>query len=211
MLIKNVSLQGTNGFELLAVSEGEELVPKLESLMFDAAPTDLSPLKTLIAGALLFGNRRLERIQVNGEVSNIFVEQVQTLVGIGKSANPELDLAPEVADEFDTKIRATTLKINLQAAFANVTPERDVTNLTLIPSERYSGVLWGIKEAIVASNAWLHEKHSSSAQVAAAVGVLFADEFLARSICIPSTSEIDKLLIRNLCKLAGIVVVFEGE
>ncbi|MGP5026812.1 hypothetical protein ACTXI4_16750 [Glutamicibacter ardleyensis] len=207
----NVSVQGTSGFKLLAVPEGEELVPKLESLMFDAAPADLSPLKTLIAGSLLFGNRGLERLDVNGEVSVSLVEQVQTLLGIGQNAKAGMNLGPEIVDEFDAKIRATTLKINLRGAFAEDTPERDVTTLTLIPSERYSGVLWGIKEAIVASNAWLHEKHSSRAHVAAAVGVLFAEEFLAKSICIPSTSANDALLIRNLCKLAGIDVVFEGE
>lgn len=211
MIIKNVSVEGTSGFKLLAVPEGEELVPKLESLMFDAAPADLSPLKTLIAGSLLFGNRGLVRIDVNGEVSAVFLEQVQTLLGIGKNAKAEMDPEPEVVDEFDTKIRATTLEINLRGTFAEGTPKRDVTTLTLIPSERYSGVLWGVKEAIVASNAWLHEKHSSRAHVAAAVGVLFADEFLARSICIPSTLENDALVIRNLCKLAGIDVVFEGE
>lgn len=211
MLITNVSAEGTNGFKLLAIPEGEEPIPKLEAIMFDAIPADLSPLKTLIAGSLLFGNRGLERINVNGEVSTAFVEQVQSLLGIGKNARAEMNVEPEVVDEFNDKIRATMLKINLRGAFPEGTPERDVTSLTLIPSERYSGVLWGIKEAIVASNAWLHEKHSSPAHVAAAAGVLFAGEFLAKSIFIPPTSANEALVIRNLCKLVGIDVVFEDE
>ncbi|WP_146113400.1 MULTISPECIES: hypothetical protein [unclassified Arthrobacter] len=211
MLIKNISVKGSGGFNLLAVREDQELAPKLESLSFDATPVGLTPLKVLVAGALLFGNREMDRIETIGEVPKGTVERVQSLLGIGINPTMGQNLGSVESDESDTTIKATTLKINLEGSFTANTPGRDVTTLSLIPSERCSGVLWGVKEAIVASNAWLHEKYDSRSRLVAAVGVLFAEEFLAEAICVPSTTETEANFIRELCKIVGINAIFEGE
>lgn len=202
-------MDGTNGFQIIAIADSDEVIPKLDCLMFDATPAFQSPEKTLIAGCLLFGEKNLTRVSAVNDVSSLFQEQVQEILGLTKKTITVGDFQPATVDELETKIRATTLLINLRGKFPENTPGRDSTVLTLVPSERYSGVLWGIKEAIVASNAWLHEEHSSGSRIAAATGVLFAEEFLAKSICVPQTSKNNELIIRNLCSLVGLNVVFE--
>lgn len=203
-------MDGTNGFELKAIADSDEVVPKNDCLMFDAKPPFLNPEKTLIAGCLLFGEKNLTRVSGTNDVTPLFREQVQETLGLAIKTTPREEVQTAAVDELETKIRATTLLINLRGRFPENTPGRDVTVLTLVPSERYSGVLWGIKEAIVASNAWLHEQHSSGARIAAAAGVLFAEEFLAKSISVPQASKNDEQIIRDLCRLVGLDVVFEG-
>ncbi|MGP5032904.1 hypothetical protein ACTXJG_15965 [Glutamicibacter arilaitensis] len=211
MLFKNVSIDGTSGFELTAIADGDEIVPKIDCLIFDAAPAFQTPEKTLIAGCLLFGEKNLTRVSVTDDVASSFLQQVQEILGLEKRETTRNEFQLGAIGELETKIKATTLRISLRGEFPESTPGRDATTLTLVPSERYSGVLWGIKEVIVASNAWLLEKTSSRTRIAAAAGVFFAEEFLAKSICVPRTSNNEELIIRNLCNLIGLDVVFEGE
>ena len=60
-----------------------------------------------------------------------------------------------------------------------------------MPGERFQGALYGVKEAVIASNAWLLATYLDPARVHLAAGILFAHDFLAQGIEIdgaPGTS-----------------------
>lgn len=203
-------IAGTAGFAVTGSTEGEEL-SRLDSFAFDAIPEELDPLRSVIAGVLVFGDRRLERITTNDEVPSKFINAIESIIGL--RPDPEQEPASSFASDAEegSPIRATTLEIRFGEDLAIATPGRDITRLTLVPSERYSGVLWGVKEAVVASNAWLHLQDRPQAFVAAAAGVLYADEFMGKTISLPSASPNDQIVISRLCELVGLEVIFGSK
>lgn len=212
MLITSNAIEDTPGFALQAIPEGKESSLRVDSFIFDTCPTEMTSLHALIAGALLFGDRELERISYpDEEISELAMEKVRAVLGLeGRSAFDDYSFSAS-DKENSTRIRATKLRVSLRPFISAKTPDRDETLLTLVPGERFSGVLWGVKESILSSNAWLHETYKPGAFVEAAAGVLFAADFLANELSVSSTSKENTVLIRELCAVVDLKVTFEDK
>lgn len=203
----HISYQDNGGAARAALAveaESGEASPNLSELLFDVSPVSVSATQAAVAGALLYGSSALKRLKVNGEMLNVDVASLSHIIELPV----DVDSVTASESQQDVPLRQTMLRVSMGVNLANNTPGRDETNLNLVPSERYFGGLLGIKEAVVASNAWLHATYVSPVRVLAATGVLFAHDFLAHGLVLPETTSSEKDIINRLCRVVGLETTF---
>lgn len=209
----HIMFQQADGAARTALSvevETGEVSPELASLLFDVSPSSVSATQTAVAGALLYGAGALKRLKVNGEMLDTAVAELSQVIGFPVESDSVTSIDNSSVGQLDSLLKVTSLRVSLGLDLAHETPGRDETSLTLIPSERFYGGLLGIKEAVVASNAWLHATYVDPARVMAAAGVLFANDFLAEGLTLPDVSGEEKDIISRLCRIAGLETTFEA-
>lgn len=154
----------------LSVNYGEDVIGT--PLMIDYPPLGLNP-HLVVAAGLLWGDTTISRIEFDGTLSDKVVGQWESGLGIileGSVSKNEYERAAN-----------TDLLVSSGGSISESTPGRDETVLKLVPSARFYGALKGVKESIIASNAWMF---GDSALAQLCLGILFADEFMARSISV---------------------------
>lgn len=169
---------------LEAVRGADDRALAVDRLIFDAPPRSLHQDRLAVAGVLLFGDCAESEISLPGEVSYELAEAVRDLCGLritSEIARPK-GAAEEAGAEQEAPLQVTTLTVGPVTGFPARTPEVDQTRLGLVPGERFQGALFGIKEAIIPSNAWLLASVTDPASVLLATGVLFSEDFLARAL-----------------------------
>lgn len=195
---------------LSAQVESDEANLNLAGLLFDVSPSSVSATQTAVAGALLYGSDALNRLKVDGEMLEKEVAELTHIIGLPVDADSIISTDTSSESAQDAPLRVTSLRVSLGEALSLSTPGRDETRLTLVSSERYYGGLLGIKEAVVASNAWLHATYADPVRVMAAAGVLFANDFLAEGLVLPDVSSKERDIITRLCRVAGLEATFEA-
>ena len=153
----------------LSVNYAESDVIK-PPLMVDDAPLELNP-HLVVAAGLLWGESTISRVEYEGTLSAKVAGQWESNLGIA--------LEGSVSKNEYERAANSDLFVSSGGLISETTPGRDETVLKVVPSARFYGALKGIKESIIASNAWMFEE-SALAQLC--LGILFADEFMARSI-----------------------------
>ena len=141
-------------------------------LMVDVPPVGLNP-HLVVAAGLLWKASAVSGIEFDGALSTDVAEEWEKNLGV--------ELEGSTSDKKYSRAANTDLSVSLNGLIAETTPGRDQTHLRVVPSARFYGALKGIKESIIASNAWMF-RESGLAQLC--LGILFADEFMARSISV---------------------------
>lgn len=192
------------------VEAGDRALPA-DSLILDADPTTLDSDRVAIAGVLLFGGFATGELAFAKKVSTDAAQAIKTVTGrevVSKVSDRKLE--SKGSDKaIDAPLQATSLHVARSTGLQGDTPGVDETRLGLVPGERYQGALFGIKEMVVASNAWLLERYYEPTAVLLAAGLLFSHDFLAKQITIegpdgdalPVTSS-----VTELCSAVGIAV-----
>lgn len=149
--------------------EGDVTKPPL---MVDVPPIDLNP-HLVVAAGLLWEAPAVSEIEFDGALSIDVAEEWERSLGV--------KLEGSISKKEYIRAANTDLSVSSNGLIADATPGRDQTHLKVVPSARFYGTLKGIKESIIASNAWMF-RDLGLAQLC--LGILFADEFMARSISV---------------------------
>lgn len=203
-------MPGFGKASLRAQIEQNETIPSLADLLFDISPKNVSPTQIAVAGALLFGENATTRLRVDGKMRHADVAELSQIVGAPVEPDADVGASQDIESLSELPMKVTSLRVTFTEELASETPGRDATKLTLIPSQRYFGGLLGIKESVIASNAWLHATYVLPARVLAAAGVLFANDFLAAGLILPDVPVQEKVFIAKLCRVVGLETIFEA-
>lgn len=211
MHIDYLQNDGAGRTVLKAVRGGDDRVPAVDRLIFDAPPKNFHQDRLAVAGVLLFGGDAESEISFPWEISYELAEAVRDVRGlqvISEIARPKHLMERPDSGE-GAPLQVTTLSIQPVTGFSERTPEVDQTRLGLVPGERFQGALFGIKEAIISSNAWLLARATEPATVLLAAGVLYSEDFLARALRIEladgSAAQVSTPA-RQLCAAVGLDV-----
>ena len=165
-------------------------------LILDSAPKYLSGDLVLSAG-LIYSGYSPEKLIVEWPVTEHFAEEINSGFGcevIAAKARPDLNSV--------SRPKATILEVSTGVDLDSKTPDREITRLLLVPNERFSGSLIGVKEVVIAGNAeWMASLYGAGALIAA--GILFSTDFMAHSLSFPY-AEIDDAeyeFARKVCRL----------
>lgn len=188
----------TGRTRLRAVPEVDDRTLPVDQLIFDAAPEALTDDRIAVAGALVFGALSAHQIGFPERISSATAEAIHSTTGLQVSTG--IARTAEASTE-NRPLQATTLTVEIASALPASTPAVDCTRLSLVQDARYSGALHGVKETVIASNAWYASLRLNAASVLAAAGVLFAQDLLAREIVLSTPaaesvgpSEADRIL-----------------
>lgn len=196
---------------LEAVRGADDRALAVDRLILDAPPRSLGQDRLAVAGVLLFGDRAESQISFPGEISYELAEVVQEICGLrvnSEVARPK-GASEQSGDEQEAPLQVTTLTVGQVTGFSERTPEVDETRLGLVPGERFQGALFGIKEAIIPSNAWLFTSVTDPAAVLLAAGLLYSEDFLARALRVEladSSAGTVPEAARKLCAAVGLDV-----
>lgn len=175
---------GTGRAVLQAIPELGDRTPPVDSLILDAAPTEWGADLAAAAGTLLFADFARGDLTFAADISHELTEAIYEATGrrvISPTVRPQS--APvDAAAMPDTPLRVTTLTVSLARSVPASTPAVDRALLALVPGERFQGALYGIKEAVIASNAWYLATAVDPTSVLQAVGILFSRDLLAGEV-----------------------------
>lgn len=176
-------------------------------LLLDAAPLTIDPDRVAVAGAILFADHSGGELTFAQPISEAVADAVYTAMGLRVThAVASAAQGPQPASSAP-HTQATTLSVDASTSLDDPTPGIDRTRLRLVPGERFQGALYGVKEAMIASNAWLLATYLDPARVHLAAGILFAHDFLAQSIEIDGalgTSAPIPAEVQQLCAAVGL-------
>lgn len=168
--IKFDAIAQTARYGLSVKGDGNDVIKP--PLMVDAPPVNVNP-HLVVAAGLLWETSVVSTIEFDGALSIEVAEKWESSLGI--------KLDGSISKKEYIRAANTDLSVSSDGLIAETTPGRDQTHLKVVPSARFYGALKGIKESIIASNAWMF-RESAIAQLC--LGILFADEFMARSISV---------------------------
>lgn len=168
--IKFDAIAQTARYGLSVKGDGSDVIKP--PLMVDVPPVNVNP-HLVVAAGLLWETSVVSAIEFDGALSIEVAEQWESALGI--------KLDGSISKKEYIRAANTDLSVSSDGLIAETTPGRDQTHLKVVPSARFYGALKGIKESIIASNAWMF-RESATAQLC--LGILFADEFMARSISV---------------------------
>lgn len=195
--IKFDAIAQTARYGLSVKSDGSDVIKP--PLMVDAPPVNVNP-HLVVAAGLLWETSVVSAIEFDGALSIEVAEQWESSLGI--------KLDGSISKKDYIRAANTDLSVSSDGLIAETTPGRDQTHLKVVPSARFYGALKGIKESIIASNAWMF-RESAIAQLC--LGILFADEFMARSISVEGKlRDVDIERARAVLKPLSIDVDCEG-
>lgn len=204
---------GTGRAVVHATQGADDAALAIDQLILDVPPRGVHDDRMAVAAMLLFGGRAASEISFPRKISQELAETVNAVYGvrtISKVAKPKraaLDAEPEA--DADAPLQVTTLTVGPVTGFAERTPGVDRARLGLVPGERFQGALFGIKEAIVSSNAWLLADVFDPTDVMLAVGVIYSEDFLARELQVELEGDSEARAsegARQLCAAVGLGV-----
>lgn len=202
---------GTGRAVVHATRGADDAPLAIDRLILDVPPRGVHDDRLAVAAVLLFGERAASEISFPREISHELAEAVHAAYGvktISKVATPKR-AASEDEPEADARdaLQVTTLAVGPATGFTERTPGVDRARLGLVPGERFQGALFGIKEAIVSSNAWLLADVLDPTDVMLAVGVLYSEDFLARELLVElegDSAARASAAARQLCSAVGV-------
>lgn len=205
MKIDYVAQDETGKAALTASATGDERPVPVPGLLLDAAPSAVSAEAIAVAGTLLFGRFADSTIAFPRAIDARLAAAIAGATGLVVVSEVKPYPEEDGAIQSDSSIRATRLLVDLGFKIDSATPDVDETRLLLIPGERFQGALWGIKEYVIASNAWYLSSLLDRVSVIASAGVLYATDLLANEI---ATSNVDNTaaaqIAKDLCLQLGI-------
>ena len=160
---------------------------------------------------LLFGGQTASEISFPRKISHELAVAVNAAYGLRTTsevvepirAAAGSDVAPE------SPLQVTTLTVGPVTQLSERTPGVDHARLGLVRGERFQGALFGIKEAIISSNAWLLAGVFDPTDVMLAVGVIYSEDFLARELLVELEGDATadaSTAAKQLCSAVGLVV-----
>lgn len=178
---------GTGRAVLRAVPDTGDTHPPVDALIIDAAPRERDADLVAAAGTLLFSRYAGSSLEFTAPISADLATAIQE--GTGLSIRSLVDRATDHAPTLEeiTAPQVTDLEISFAGPVPQATPSVDLARLGLIPGERFQGALFGVKEALIASNAWYLASVVDPVDVQHAAGFLFSREFLSRKVTALST------------------------
>lgn len=192
---------------------GDRPLPVSE-LLFDAAPATSDSDRIAVAGTLLFARYAARAITFKAPIRESVANAIAAATGLViesdvlPASDPNEAREQELLKEQLGQPRVTTLTVGFGVALPGSTPGIDHARLDLVPGDRYSGALYGVKEMLIASNAWLLASHLEPAAVMTAAGILFADDLFAGTIAldgdVPGSWPAPHA--RDLCRAVGVAL-----
>lgn len=180
MQIQLLTDDGTGRTALLAAPDpGDRPVP-VDQLLLDAAPRMLDHDCTAVAATVLFAPYAQSEIGFGKTISASIAEAIHDATGL--TITSKVAERPRSDDAVSAPLQVTTLAVSLDGGLADSTPGVDRTQLRLVPGERFQGALFGVKEAVIASNAWYLARVIDPHRVQLAAGLLFARDLLAQHV-----------------------------
>lgn len=183
----------------------------VDSLIFDTAPATFDSDRVAAAGVMLFGEYAGEELSFGKKVSPELGDQITEVTGCTITSKT----SGRVIEALGTKtspgeiLQTTTLHVSLATGFGDRTPPVDRTRLGLVPGERFHGALHGIKESLIASNAWMLASCFTPTPVLIASALLYSHDLLAKDV----VAELDggtrgrpSSVVETLCGAVGIGV-----
>ena len=175
---------GTGRATLRAAPELGDRTPPVDSLLLDAAPAQWDVDLAAAAGTLLFARYAGDHLTFPTTISHNLAEVIYEATGrqvISPTIRPQIaqvDADPGTG----APLRVTRLTVSLAPRLPATTPPVDHARLAMVPGERFQGALYGVKEAVVASNAWYLATAVDPTAVLQAAGILFSRDLLASEI-----------------------------
>lgn len=175
---------GTGRAVLRAQQESGDLALPIDSLIFDASPGVLDGDRVAVAGTLLFAGVDAGSISFNKAVSPEVASAIHSATGhsVGSKISTRKLEGPHGEKIAEAPLQMTTLDVSFSTWIPENTPGVDRTHLGLVPGERLQGALYGVKESVVSSNAWLVASYINPYRVLLAAGLLFSHDLLAQRI-----------------------------
>lgn len=171
---------GTGRTALRAHAEAGDRPLRADQLLLDAAPRTVDHDLVAAAATVLFAPNAGTEIGFGDEISAPLASAIQDATGLAVASKV---VEPSTDDSAETgPLQVTTLAVSLGGLLEVLTPGVDRTRLQLVPGERFHGALFGVKESIIASNAWYLGQVMDPRRVQLAVGLLFARDLLAKEI-----------------------------
>ncbi|MEE1617839.1 hypothetical protein [Brachybacterium sp. J153] len=180
MQIQLLPDDGTGRTALLATPDPGDRPMPVDQLLLDAAPRMLDDECTAVAGTLLFAPYAQSEISFGKKISAGLAGAIQDATGL--TVTSKTAERPRSDDAVSAPLQVTTLAVSLDGALEASTPGVDRTRLRLVPGERFQGALFGVKEAVIASNAWYLARVIDPHRVQLAAGLLFARDLLAQHV-----------------------------
>lgn len=186
---------------------GDRALP-VSDLLFDATPASSDSDRIAVAGTLLFARYAERAITFEGPISASVANAIAATTGLVVESEVLPASDPAEPQEQLARPRVTTLTVGFGAALPGSTPGIDHARLDLVPGDRYSGALYGVKEMLIASNAWLLASHLEPAAVMTAAGILFADDLFAGTIALDGDvpGSWPSPHARELCREVGVAL-----
>lgn len=194
---------------LRAERSAEDRALPVDTLIFDAAPAHLSSDQIAVAGVLLFAEFAERDIAFSAPITVELQRAIADATGLAVVSTVLPLVEASDAKEPDARPPSvTTMTVTFGAPLCDTTPRVDRTRLDLVPGERFQGALYGVKELVVASNAWYVATAIDPRAVLAAAGVLFAGDLLAKEIVLGDAAQ--RLWptpgARALCEAVGLTL-----
>lgn len=180
MQIQLLPDDGTGRTALLATPDPGDRPMPVDQLLLDAPPRTLDHDCAAVAATVLFAPYAQSEISFGKKISAGLAEAIHVATGLTVTSKFADKLRSD--DEASSPLQVTTLTVNLNGALAKSTPGVDQTRLSLVPGERFQGALFGVKEAVIASNAWYLARVIDPHRVQLAAGLLFARDLLAQHV-----------------------------
>lgn len=173
---------GTGRTVLRALPDPSDETPRVDSLVLDACPTRHDADLVAAAATLLYSRFATETLSFPSPIPQPLADAIHNATGlqVGSAITPA---EPEPLEEQDAgNPQVTTLEVSLTSEVPPRTPGVDRTRLCLVAGDRFQGALHGVKESLIASNAWYLASTVEPSDVRYAVGLLFSRDFLAREV-----------------------------
>lgn len=184
----------------------------VSELVFDTPPATADPDRIAVAGALVFAGFAERSLgfakPISAEVAEAITAETGLVIDSEVLRKRERDADSVEQEERARRPRVTTLSVSLGLQSIGTTPGIDCTRLALVPGERYSGALFGVKEMLIGSNAWLLATYLEPSVVMTASGVLFADDLFAGTIAVErgESAAWPTARARGLCESIGLAL-----
>lgn len=170
-------------------------------LTFDRGPKQPTDDQVAVAATLAFGHHAMTQLEFPGRLTP------SVRAGIERATRmPVVALSNDDAPA-DPTPAPTRLLVSDAVTLEPVSPPIDVTRLTLLPGERFSGSLVGVKEIVVGSNAWLFGRFQTAQRALTAAAVLFSHDLLVgiiEIVAVPPELPEERAVISDLCLTLGL-------
>lgn len=158
-------------FNLVSERGEYDAIPPVDTLQVDFAPQLLNSDRLAIASYLVFGDFSSGDFELPLKCSPAAAEAIE------QDAAP-VQLRPAPIEYYPKALSAGQITAAVQFDLSSASSEHGI--FSILPSDRYNGMIVGHKQLIVSSNAFLFDSLNhriNSIRARLAVAVLFAEDF----------------------------------
>lgn len=163
----------------------DDLPLRVNTITYDVVPALVDDDRACVAGALAFLDNANHELSFDRPVTKNVADTIYQSTGrkVISEITPQVSLEEQGGNaRTPSAIQATSLNVSFGSSFPDNTPNVDESRLSFVQSQRYEGALIGIKEMIVASNAWYVASFGNPKTIMLASALLFANDLYVKEV-----------------------------